>query len=188
MGEELAGSEVTSCRWTSTRSVESRLRSLGSARTREAASGITKFLMELESVQIPFVPKPDRRARIPEPPPVRLVTVDDAHLPAAAGAEVQLDEFYGKLLGFERQPASEFPVYRAENFRLLFDVLEPPIVREDFRPLRIEVPSLESTEQKLIDAEIEYSRQRGLMPGQESLVLLDPAGNWVEITEGRAIG
>lgn len=141
--------------------------------------------MELESVQTPFVSQPDRRARIPEPPPVRLLTVDDAHLPAAAGAELQLDEFYAKLLGFERQPDSEFPIYRAENFHLLFDVLEPPISRDDFRPLRIEVPSLAATEQKLIDAEIEYARQRSLTPGQEGLILLDPAGNWVEITEGR---
>jgi hypothetical protein len=142
--------------------------------------------MELESVQTPFSLDPDRRARIPEPPPVRLLTVDDARLPAAAGAEIPLDEFYGKLLGFERQPGSEFPVYRAENFRLRFDVVEPPISRDDFRPLRIEVPSLELTEQKLIDADIQYARQRGLTPGQETLALLDPAGNWVEIADGRA--
>jgi hypothetical protein len=143
--------------------------------------------MELEFVQTPFVAQPDRRRRVPEPPPVRLLTVDDAHLPAPAGAEIQLDGFYRDLLGFERQCDSEFPVYRAENFRLWFDVVEPPIARVDFRPLRIEVPSIAETEQKLVDGQIEYSHQRGLMAGQESLVLLDPAGNWVEITEGGTI-
>ena len=143
--------------------------------------------MELETIQSPFVPKPDRRARIPEPPPVRLLTVEDAHLPAPAGAEIDLDEFYVKLLGFERQAYAEFPIYRAENFRLHFDVLEPPIEREDFRPLRVEVSSLVETEQKLMDSQIEYTHQRGLMAGQESLSLLDPAGNWVQITEGRRI-
>jgi hypothetical protein len=144
--------------------------------------------MELESVQAPFAPQPDRRARIPEPPPVRLLTIDDAHLPAAAGAEVRLDEFYVGLLAFERQPDSEFPVYRAENYRLVFDVAEPPLSRDDFRPLRIEVPSLQAAEQRLIESEVEYTRQRGLAPGSESLALLDPAGNWLEITEGRRIG
>jgi catechol 2,3-dioxygenase-like lactoylglutathione lyase family enzyme len=143
--------------------------------------------MELDSVETSFVPQADRRARIPEPPPVRLVTVDDAHLSAPAGAEVQLNDFYVNVLQFERQADCEFPVYRAENFRLVFDVLEPPISRDDFRPIRIEVPSLQTTEQKLIDAGANYTRQRGLMPGDESLVLLDPAGNWVEITEGRTI-
>lgn len=144
--------------------------------------------MELESVQTPFAPQPDRRTRIPEPPPVRLLTIDDAHLPAAAGAEVRLDEFYVGLLAFERQLDSEFPVYRAENYRLLFDVLEPPVSRDDFRPLRIEVAEFQATEQKLIDSDLEYTRQRGLWAGQESLVLLDPAGNWLEITQSHRIG
>lgn len=144
--------------------------------------------MELDSVQAPFVPQPDRRARIPEPPPVRLLTIEDAHLPAAAGAEVNLDAFYVGLLAFERQPDSEFPVYRAENYRLLFDVLEPPISRDDFRPLRIEVASLAATEQKLIESDLQYTSQRGLLAGQQSLVLLDPAGNWLEITETRRVG
>ncbi|HEY2587829.1 MAG TPA: hypothetical protein VGI81_18940 [Tepidisphaeraceae bacterium] len=143
--------------------------------------------MELDPVDKPFVPATDRRPRMPEPPPVRLLTVDDAHLPAPAGIEVDLDGFYVGLFGFERDEKSEFPVYRAENFRLIFDILEPPIARDDFRPLRIEVPSLEAAEQKLIEAEIEYTRQRALLPGRESLALLDPAGNWVEINEGRPV-
>jgi catechol 2,3-dioxygenase-like lactoylglutathione lyase family enzyme len=143
--------------------------------------------MDLDPVENPFVPATDRRLRIPEPPPVRLLTVDDARLPAPAGIEVELDAFYVGLFGFERDTKSEFPTYRAENFRLIFDVLEPPIIRDDFRPLRFAVPSLEAAEKKLLDAEIEYTRQRALLPGQESLALLDPAGNWIEISEGRTV-
>ncbi|HSU65957.1 MAG TPA: hypothetical protein VLJ39_03745 [Tepidisphaeraceae bacterium] len=143
--------------------------------------------MELESPTSPFTPKFDPRPRVPEPPPVRLATIADAHLPAAAGSEPQLDAFYVGLFSFEREPSSEFPVYRSETFRLLFDILEPPIRRDDLRPLRIEVPSLRTTEQKLLDAEIEYTRQRGLLAGQESLALLDPAGNWLEIAEWREL-
>jgi hypothetical protein len=55
------------------------------------------------------------------------------------------------------------------------------------RPLGIEVPSLVDAEHKLIDQEIRYARQKGVNPGRESLLVLDPAGNWIEITETRGV-
>jgi len=143
--------------------------------------------MELDHPSTEYQPTADRRPRVFEPPPVRLAAVDDARLPAPAGVEVQLDAFYLGLLRFERDPESHFPVYRAENFRLHFDVHEPPVRRQDMRPLCIVVPSLAELGPKLIDGEIEYTRQRGLLPAQEALVLLDPAGNWVEITESHEL-
>jgi hypothetical protein len=82
----------------------------------------------------------------------------------------------------------EGPVYRADNFRLRFQTLEPPVVRDGLRAQGIEVPSLAEAEAKLIEAEIEYTWERGLMPGRESLLLQDPAGNWVELVESRVAG
>ena len=119
---------------------------------------------------------------MPEPLPVRLVTVDDARLIAGAGMESALDDFYADLLGFERDQDETTLVYHAENFRLIFEVIEPPVVHVDMRTLGIEVPSLREAEQKLIDAGIEYVQQKGLSPGQESLLLQDPAGNWIDVT------
>jgi hypothetical protein len=196
--------------------------------------------------------EPDRRARMPEPLPVRLVAVADVRLPAPAGAERALDAFYVDLLGCLREgappnprrliepllgvpgpapvtapplalglrnaedkpvgsiepagtdasPRTEAasvgssgamntstgavlpgPVYVADNFRVRFDILEGLVERESFRSLTVEVPSLAETEAKLMEAEMEYSRQRGLTLGEESLVLLDPAGNWIELVE-----
>ncbi|HWE01506.1 MAG TPA: VOC family protein [Tepidisphaeraceae bacterium] len=124
----------------------------------------------------------DRRPRMPEPLPVRLVTVEDARLIAAAGQESALDAFYVELLGFEKEDAESRLVYRADNFRLVWRIHELPITRNDMRALGIEVPVLREAEQKLIDAEIFYERRRGLYPGQQSLVLQDPAGNWIELT------
>ena len=135
--------------------------------------------MELEESSIEFKPQPDRRARMPEPLPVRLVAVEDVRLPTQAGAENDLDEFYVGLWEFER--VENELTYRAENFRLYFDVVEGPIEREILRPLGIEVQSLAEAEKKLNDLEIEYIRQRGITPGRESLLLKDPGGNWVEI-------
>ena len=40
---------------------------------------------------------------------------------------------------------------------------------------------------RLIEAEIPYLRQKGVTLGTVSLLLLDPAGNWLELTEVRAI-
>jgi hypothetical protein len=153
---------------------------------------------------------------MPEPPPVRLVAVADVWLFAASGVETQLDSFYVMLLGFEREDielrrprpmiamapsrverqggspqdslAAPGPVYRAENFRLRFRTVEPPIFRASLRPFGIEVRSLGEAQAKLNDAEIEFSHERGLVPGQECLVLQDPAGNWLELTECRPTG
>lgn len=188
----------------------------------------------------------DARPRMPEPLPVRLVSVDDVRLPASAGVEVLLNAFYVELLGFERlgaaKPARRLveplvgsraqsvtappvalglrnrdeptapavsepphppevpaermrfrgalpgPVYRADNASLHFEILEGHFARETLRPIQIEVPLLGEAEAKLIEAELEYSRERGVAPGQESLLLLDPAGNWIELIEMKPIG
>ena len=143
--------------------------------------------MELEKPTVPFVLEEDRRRRVPEPLPVRLVAVADVRLLAPPDFDSQLDAFYVGLLGFEREVGWPVPVYRAENFSIRFDVSDPPVQREDMRPLGIEVPSLANAEYKLIDEEIRYARQKGVNPGQESLLLLDPAGNWIEITETRGV-
>jgi hypothetical protein len=145
--------------------------------------------MELEESSFNFKPVADQRPRVPEPLPVRLIAVADMRIESAAGLERQLDGFYVTLLGMERIPPSGDEIgYRAENFDLYVDVLEPPVMREDFRPVRIEVKSLPEMQSRLIEAEVEYARRKGLLPGDEALVLQDPAGNWVEIIESRIMG
>ena len=154
--------------------------------------------MELEPLEpapaVRFRPSVDRRPRVPEPLPVKLVAVADARLPAAAGLERELDAFYVGLFGFERRPdepdryAADATIsYRADNFTLHLSVQEPPVRRTDLRPLGVEVPSLAALEAKLIEAEWEYERHRGLLPGERSIVLLDPAGNWVAAVESRPV-
>ena len=139
--------------------------------------------MELEESPKQFKPAVDRRPRVPEPLPVRLVTIDDARLLAPAGLERDLDAFYVAVLGFERQDPPEQIIYRADNFSLRFDVVEPPLRRDDMRPLGVEVPSLADLEPKLREAGLDYERRRGLLPGEETIVLTDPAGNWVEVAD-----
>lgn len=143
--------------------------------------------LELEETPGDYKPRPDNRPRIPEPLPVKLVAVEDVTMIAPAGLAPKLDEFYVGLFGFERLPRESELLYRAENVQLRFDIRETPVLHDSLRPQGIEVVSLAETELKLIEAEIEYTRQRGVIPGQESLVLLDPAGNWVEIIETKGI-
>ena len=129
----------------------------------------------------------DALPRMVEPPPVRLVTVDDARMLAGAGLEKQLDAFYVGLLQLVRDPGARL-AYRAANFALVFEILEPPVWRQDMRAIGIEVQSLAEARQKLIDAEIEHVLQRGLTPGNLSILLQDPAGNWLELSEAAMIG
>lgn len=134
-----------------------------------------------------FTPSIDQRPRMANPLPVRLICVEDVTIEAAAGQEQSLDEFYVGLLEFERESPADPPVYRADNARLRVDVKGGPVHREDYRPVGIIVQSLLAIEHKLIDRQIEYTRQKTTQAGQESLVLTDPAGNWVQITEHRQI-
>lgn len=143
--------------------------------------------MQLEESNFPFKPVVDQRLRVPEPLPVRLVAVNDVRVESPAGRERQLDSFYAGLLGMQRVEG-EAIVYRAENFDLYVDVLEPPVARDDLRALRVDVRSLVEIEHKLIEAQISYVRRKGLLPGEEALVLQDPGGNWVEVTETRVVG
>src|SRR5947209_20534128 len=88
-------------------------------------------------------PIEDRRPRMDELPPVRLVAVEDVRLPTPPGLEEQLDLFYVGLWQFERDltEGGGAIVYRAENVRLRFDVVaeQKPIERETLRPQGIEV-------------------------------------------------
>jgi hypothetical protein len=141
--------------------------------------------MELEPASNPFQPPVDQRPKIVEPPPVRLVTVADARLTAVAGLEAELDLFYVGLLKFERDLTEPGIVYRAENWRIQFDLIEQPRPREEYRNLGVIVPSLADLAGRFDDAEIPYVRQRGLIAGQESLLLADPGGNLLEISESK---
>src|SRR4051794_14724400 len=93
--------------------------------------------LELVTPDTPFTPAADRRPRMPEPLPVRLVAVDDVTLITAAGLETELDAFYVGLLEFKRHPDGHRLTYHAENFDLRFDVIEPPVKRDHCRALGI---------------------------------------------------
>jgi hypothetical protein len=123
-----------------------------------------------------------------QPPPVRLVAVDDVRLPVLAKLVPLLRMFYVGLWGFVAEPGGL--VFKAENFRLRFEPVEtpPPVERGSIRPQGIEVESLIAAERKLVDAETEFIRQRGLLPGQYSLLVQDPGGNWIELVEARPVG
>lgn len=136
-------------------------------------------------------PEADLRPHMPEPPPVKLLAVSDVHLPSAAGHEREMDAFYVEILKFERVDGAAdhdagVLTYRAENHSLVFDVLEPPLNRDDITPTAIEVPSLRLLRFALMEREIVYESTRGLDPATEYVVLKDPTGNWLAISESRA--
>jgi hypothetical protein len=131
----------------------------------------------------------DPRPRLPEPLPVQLVAVEHVRMVAPRGVEEKLDAFYVGLLGFDRHTASDEGelVFRAENFLLRFQLIDPPVVHDSLRPQGIEVNDLLAMEKRFVEAELEFTRERGITPGRETLLVLDPGGNWVEIGEIRLI-
>lgn len=155
---------------------------------RDMMSCMPEEPFKLEETDGSFTVKPDRRKRVPEPLPVRIIAVEDVTIPCAAGLETAMDDFYVSLLGFVRDTTpSHAIVYHADNVDLLVEVVEPPLQRETLRATLIEVPSLEVLEHQLIEREIEYTRIRSIFPGQRALNFQDPAGNYVEATEKRII-
>jgi hypothetical protein len=130
-------------------------------------------------------PAADTRPRMDQPPPVRLVAVEDVHRPMLPGLIAAMDRFYCQFWEFAPDAGNLPGIYRAENVRLIFTVVtdQKPIERETVRPQGIVVRSLRDAERKLAEAEIECIRQRGLTPGEQSLLCQDPAGNWIEIFE-----
>lgn len=128
----------------------------------------------------------DDRPRLPEPPPVALVAVQDVQLPMVAGLEHKLDEFYRDLIGFERAGPSadtgEGPVYRSANHDLVFHVVEVPDEGHGARPIGILTPRYQQIVQRLIDMNVDFEIVRGVTAGAEELLMQDPAGNWIAVS------
>lgn len=147
--------------------------------------------MELEPSTTEFQPTDDPRPRLLPPPPVQLVAITDVTLPALAGLETQLNAFYTGFLRLEREETDQarehLLIYRAENLRLRLVNHEVPPPRLDYRPLGMVVPSLAELELRLVEAKYEFARRRGLFAGSECLVLIDPCGNYIEVSEGREL-
>lgn len=124
--------------------------------------------MDLEPSETEFEPVRDLRPRMWPPPPVQLVAISDVSLHALEPLEKQLDQFYCKLLQFERDKQESIAgvriVYRAENARLKL-ILHQHSPGVDYRPVMVVVRSLAELVGKLIEGGIKYETQNGLLPG-----------------------
>lgn len=142
--------------------------------------------MKLDKPKFKFKPRKDRRPRMEEPPPVALEAVEHVHLRQPAVAREELVRLYVDILEFVEIEAADAMTFRASNFAVHFDNERKE--DHDYRPVRVTVSSLAATEARLLEQEILYERQKGLMPGVETLVLKDADGNWIEIRERRELG
>jgi hypothetical protein len=120
---------------------------------------------------------------------------DDVDPPRARLSEPVLGDDVPKIPPARQKPplpelppgALQGPVYRAEKHRISLHVIEPPITRDSLRAVQVLVPSLPAVRHWLDEHEVEYTLQRGVVPGQQSILTQDPAGNWIEIMELRPV-
>lgn len=152
---------------------------------------MTQEALELSSLSEPVKLREgpdDLRPHMPEPPAVSLVSIRDVTLPMVAGLESQLDPLYIDILRFRRgQSEDGSPVYHAENHDLRFYVLEKPPAREECRPIGIVTPHLADITETLATLRIEHEYVRGLVAGQDGVLMRDPAGNWMALLPLREI-
>lgn len=140
-------------------------------------------------------PRPaDDRVRMDEPLPVELIAVDDVHVEAMREHLPAMEELYLGLLGMVRadEASADSPadqcVYCADNYCLVIHLVEgPPKSKQDYRPVKLVVPLLRVLRQGLIDREIEHQYQLGIVPGSHCVVLMDAAGNWLNVNERREV-
>lgn len=143
--------------------------------------------MELDKPDFDFTPPPpDRRPTLPEPLPVRLISVADVRLPCPADPTLgpALDDFYVRLLQFRRLPSDEHHhFFMSDNHALILQAQNRPVQHDRIAPTMIEVDHRQPIRQHLLEHQIEHEWMRGLTAGGDYLLLQDPAGNWVGILE-----
>lgn len=129
----------------------------------------------------------DDRPTLPEPPPVRVVALRDVVLPAVAGLHDKLAGFYIGLLRFRR--SSDDPLsFEAENVTLRFNlVVDFPLERDHTRPLGVQVPHYHEVLEHLEASKSDFEVVRGLVAGNDAILLRDPAGNWIAVGELREV-
>ncbi len=124
---------------------------------------------------------------LPEPPPVWVEAVTDVQLPMTAGLEVELDAFYTQLLPFVRSDGDP-PRYEAENVAIGFVVHETPPDRGHARPTMMKLRHFVSFVTRLQEDQVPFDAIRGIGPGDDAVLLRDPAGNWLQIFDWRDFG
>jgi hypothetical protein len=155
--------------------------------------------MQVEDHAQPFQPVNDTRLRMYEPPVVRLISIDDVTLHATPATAPLLDFFYIQLLGFERHaddlnhtennpknPVTQI-IYRAEKNSVIFDIVNVVLPRDDYRPVQVATPLFDLFVRQITELEMPFEWQKGVAPGLETVLLKDPAGNWMLVEPIRAI-
>ena len=129
----------------------------------------------------------DDRPTLPEPPPVRVVALRDVILPTLAGLHDKLAAFYVGLLQF-RQDSADLLAFEAENVCVRFNlVVDYPLERDHTRPLGIQVPHYRAILERLQTGRSDFEVVRGLVAGNDAILIRDPAGNWIAIGELRDV-
>lgn len=122
----------------------------------------------------------------------RLLAVNDVHLTAPYGTRDALCRFYGELLGFRRVEAGHedalqvtFVGIPRSGPRLIIDLLEVSAAKPMRRQALVQFGTLAPLAEALTERGIVFEWSTGWFFFDRRIGLLDPAGNWIELTSSQ---
>jgi hypothetical protein len=118
---------------------------------------------------------------------VRLEAIADVHLESPPHRRERIRRFYSRLIGLAERPREadvpEDLCFASELLRLRVRVTADALPSPNRRRALIRVPSLPMLMEALSEQGFTYQIQRGLSFFDRRLLVLDPAGNLVELKE-----
>ena len=118
--------------------------------------------------------------------PPRIEAVDRIVLEAHDHRREALREFYGEVIGLQELDCESVDSglrFGAPRLDLCIHFVESPEVDALTTRLVVGVPALNRKESELNERSIPFRRRRGLSWTDRRLVLLDPAGNRIELKQ-----
>jgi hypothetical protein len=124
----------------------------------------------------------DDRPMLDEPPPVKVLAVRDVELQAADDELPAVAAFYAGLLGLKPLDARTFGSATVD-----LRLVPPEGERDSLKPLGLQAQHYKQIVERLQMDEVDFEIVRGLVAGGDTILLRDPAGNWVGIGEWREV-
>jgi len=117
----------------------------------------------------------------------RIMAVSHVHIDVPPGCAVQMQRFYGDLIGLPILAAPDdgetMLCFGANRLQMRLMVRERPTIAAFRRRLTLEVDSLINQSRRFDDARVSYCTHRGFRYTERRLFVSDPVGHLLELKQ-----